>query len=125
MGYSLHIEMPDGETLDLEHWLEAVDATDGCRAAGSSGHPPPLNPLTGEVIAISGTKGDVEIYDPDSDAWHAVLHWSEGKGRASMSSRAVAIVGGDLVGPIGETVKRLAAHLGAQIRGDEGELYPV
>ena len=42
-----------------------------------------------------------------------------------MNSRALPIVGGELVGPVGETVKTLAMRLGAQIRGDEGEIYPL
>ena len=42
-----------------------------------------------------------------------------------MNSRALPIVGGELVGPVGETVKALAMQLGAQIRGDEGEIYPL
>lgn len=124
MGYSLHIELPNGEELDLEKWLEAVSATDGCRPAGS-GALQAANPLTGEVISISGSEGDVEVFDPDEGAWHPVLHWKDRRGRASMNSRALPIVGGELVGPVGDVVKALAMRLGAQIRGDEGEIYPL
>jgi hypothetical protein len=125
MGYSLHIELPNDEELEFDDWLEAVSETDGARVAGSEGHAPPLNPLTGEVIKIAGSAGDVEIYDPDEDAWHPVLHWNDRRGRASMNSRALPIVGGELVGPVGEVVRALAMRLGAQIRGDEGEIYPL
>jgi sugar (pentulose or hexulose) kinase len=124
MGYSLHIELPNDEELDLEEWLEAVSETDGARPAGAGGHQA-VNPATGETIAIAGSEGDVEVYDPDEDAWHPVLHWNDRRGRASMNSRALPIVGGELVGPVGEVVKALAMRLGAQIRGDEGEIYPL
>ena len=124
MGYSLHIELKNDEELDLEEWLEAVSETEGARPAGTDGHKA-VNPTTGETIKIAGSEGDVEIYDPGENAWQPLLHWNDRRGRASMNSRALPIVGGELVGPVGETVKALAMRLGAQIRGDEGEIYPL
>ena len=124
MGYSLHIELKNDEELDLEEWLEAVSETEGARPAGTDGHKA-VNPATGETIKIAGSEGDVEIYDPGENAWQPLLHWNDRRGRASMNSRALPIVGGELVGPVGETVKALAMRLGAQIRGDEGEIYPL
>ena len=124
MGHSLHLELPNEEELNLEVWLKAVDETDGARPAGSEAHQA-RNPKTGEVIRIEGSKGDVEIYDPEEEAWHPVLHWNERAGAASFNSRALPIVGDQLVGPVSEVVKSLATKVGAQIAGDEGEIYPL
>lgn len=122
MGYSIHIQHTDDEELELEEWLAAVEQTDGCRVKQESGHTI-VNPKTGEKITMGGSAGDAEIYDPDEEEWVPALHWYDGSGRVSINSRAIGDESGCLVGPIWDVIRSLAMILGAQVSGDEGEVY--
>ncbi|MCF6314314.1 MAG: hypothetical protein L3J39_17835 [Verrucomicrobiales bacterium] len=124
MGYSLYIGLPE-EELDIEEWMEAVAATDGCRDASESSHTA-INPKTGESLSLASAEGDVEIYDPEDGQWHGAILWSESRGKASFNSRAITrAINGDLSDPLWIIVRSLAMQLGAQISGEEGEVYDL
>lgn len=124
MGYAIHIELPNDGKIPLDEWLAAVKQTGHCRSKEESGHSI-VNPKTGQTIKIGGSPGDAEIFDPDEEDWIPVLHWKDSTGRASANSRAIGNESGTLVGPIWDVIRTLATTLGAQVRGDECEVYDL
>jgi hypothetical protein len=76
------------------------------------------NPRTGEVIGISNSGGDAEVFFPDNAAWSRVFRWSA----SGISFRACQ----DFELPasaIRLVAAELARGLDAQLVGDEGEFY--
>lgn len=124
MGYSIHIELPNEGKIAIDEWLAAVEQADNCRVKEESGHSS-INPKTGETIKLGGSPGDAEIFDPDEEEWVPALHWRESTGSANVNGRAIGFEDGTLVGPIWDVIRSLAVVLGAQVRGDEGEVYDL
>ena len=109
------------EPLTLEEWTEAVEARDGIRISDTEMHSA-KNPQTGTSMGIKASPGDAEIFDADSGQWHFAVMWT--KGRASFNARIVQkAIDGDVSDPFWLMFLSLAAKLGAQIYGEEGEIY--
>lgn len=107
--------------MTLDEWIEAVESTDGIRINDSENHTA-KNPQTGETMGIRASSGDAEIFDADSGQWHFAVMWT--RGRASFNARIVQkAIDGDVSDPFWLMFLSLAAKLGAQIYGEEGEIY--
>ena len=116
MGYSLHIER-EGGGISLEEWIAAVEDIPEARIDSSAVEF--VNPKTGEVMSFPGQAGDVAVLFPDDESgWSKCISFSQGRG--SFRASAVTDRPGD---PIRIVASKLAASLGAQIVGDEGEIY--
>ena len=111
MAYQLHIVRD--QSLTLDEWISAVQATPALRLDDSAQSA--INPNTGEVISVGGREGDVAI--SLQGKWVKVFNWRNGD--VSFPVR------GDLSrnDPVAMAAFALARHLGAVIRGDEGEHY--
>ncbi len=117
MAYGVHIERPDGQQIELEEWQQAVATTAGVRLAGEE----PLVvevPSTGSRIISSYRPGDAELFDPALNNWVPAFRLFEGRvtsaaardfDDASCNQRVI--------------MRALAGLLGAQVVGDEGEIY--
>jgi len=122
MAYELHIQRlrrdsVTGKTpIPLEEWRAAVEATEGVRLYTLDAHTI-TNPTTGEVIEIGAREGDAEVYLPDGKEWCALIRWFQGA--ASFNARY------EPGHPVWTAAAALASHLGAVIRGDEGEIYDL
>jgi hypothetical protein len=123
MAYSLYIKRP-GDAISLNEWTLAIDATENMRIAPTDMHAA-ANPQTGERIGILKRVGDVEIFDADSGEWHVAILWREKHGEGYFNAAIVSnATGGDPQGdPLWAVIVALAKRLGAQISGEEGELY--
>jgi hypothetical protein len=120
MAYSLYIKRTT-EPVTLEEWIEAVQSTDGIRIKDSESHTT-TNPQTGATIGIRASPGDAEIFDSDSGEWHFAVTWRNGQ--AEFNARIIAkAIDGDLSDPFWVMFSALASRLGAEISGEEGELY--
>jgi hypothetical protein len=125
MAYELHIERfpltDEGEAtpIPLEDWKAALSSTEGVRLC-PPGADTITNPKTGETINIPRGDGDAEVYFPDDQAWHSVFRWC--KGAAHVNARFDP---GDSSHPVWRAAAALASHLGAEIRGDDGERYDL
>jgi hypothetical protein len=115
MGYSLHIERPEGESsITLDEWRGAVQRTTQFRLA--SGDVEFENPKTHEKIRIPNSGADVEILVPP-DQWVRAFSWSPS---GSISFRADFLSAHSL---LVEPVFALAEELNAIVVGDDGEEY--
>ncbi len=114
MAYELHIERKLRE-LTIAEWKAAVIQLDGIRLANTNSSA--ANPSTGEVISISNHASAAEIL-LDSGQWVTFFHFV----RSQISFRATANIesASDLAHI---AAAKLAAALGAEIVGDEGEIY--
>jgi hypothetical protein len=125
MAYELHIErLPlndEGEPtpIPLDDWKTALSATEGVRLC-PPGADTITNPKTGAVISILRREGDAEVYFPDEQAWRSVFRWFEGA--AHVNARFEP---GGSSHPVWKAAVALASHLGAAIRGDDGESYDL
>jgi hypothetical protein len=72
------------------------------------------------IIRIRATEGDAEVWFPRDGQWHRVFRWWEGS--AAFSARYEP---GDASHPVWVAAVKLASHLGAVIRGDDGEMYDL
>lgn len=123
MAYELHIErLPlndEGEPtpIPLEDWKAALSAMEGVRL-GPAGANTITNPKTGEVISIPRRDGDAEVYFSDERAWRPIFRWFEGAAHFNAKFEP-----GDASHPVWSAAVALATHLGAEIRGDDGESY--
>ncbi len=113
MGYEIHIKRDPPLTLD--EWNSAVLCTEGVRLdpSGTSA----VNPLTGDRVFVQGTEGNARI-KIGSD-WWSCFRWSH-KGYVSFRPSETFFDPDDVVRQI---AKSLAIRLGAQLTGDDGELY--
>ena len=116
MAYDLHIERTEDLPIALSEWHAAVAATEGVRLFAATAHTI-TNPRTGEVISIGAREGDTEVLFPEGK-WHSVFRW-----RGHSAVFAARFEPTDTSHPVWKAAVYLATHLGAVIRGDEGEVY--
>ena len=127
MAYEFHIERSaadeDSEPLPirLEEWEAAVAATSGLRLY-SKGFYEATNPSSGEVIRVGAKEGDTEVFFPHESAWYPIFHWRASPGSALFKA---SFEPGDKSHPVWAAAIALASHLGATIRGDDGETYEL
>lgn len=125
MGYDLHIERPgtaadsDPVAIPLADWKEALSRTEGVRPLADR-DVRTTNPKTGEVISIATRDGDAEVLWADDGEWRPAFSW--GRGSIKFSGH---LTPGDRAHPVWAAAVRLAARLGAVIRGDGGEVYDL
>ena len=120
MSYSLYIKRAT-EPVTLKEWVEAVESTDGIRICDSESHTT-KNPQTGATIGLRARPGDAEIFDGDTNQWHFAVMWRDGQ--AEFNARIIAnAIDGDLSDPFWIMFLSLATKLGAEISGEEGEIY--
>jgi hypothetical protein len=114
MAYELHIERKSHE-LTIAEWKTAVIQLDGVRLANNDSSA--VNPSTGEVISIANHAGAVEIL-LESEQWVTCFHFVRGQAsfRATVNIESAS-------DPVHIAATKLAAALGAEIVGDEGETY--
>jgi len=116
MAYDLHIERADERPIALSEWRGAVEATEGVRLFAAAAHTI-TNPKTGEVISIGARDGDAEVLFPGGE-WHSVFRW-----RGESAVFAARFDPTETSHPVWRAAVSLATHLGAVIRGDEGDAY--
>lgn len=115
MAYALHLKRPNGTPIGLEEWSAVVAATAGLRlmTQGASIR----NPRTRETIHFPHNPGDVEVFVEEEGEWVPGLQY----GGNRISFRAPKDFKSDT--PFRRLIFDLAARLGAQVVGDEGEVY--
>ena len=114
MAYALHIERKL-RGISIDEWLQAVASIPGLRQTDAPAIV--LNPLTGESIAVPSAKGTVEVLAEDGE-WFTAFHFAYDR----ISFKAT--VGIESVSDATHVAaKALAEKLGAQIVGDEDEVY--
>jgi hypothetical protein len=116
MAYDLHIERAEDLPISLSEWRTVVESTDGVRLFAATAHTV-TNPKTGEVISIGAREGDTDVLFPDEE-WHPVFRW-----RGESAVFAAQFDPTETSHPVWRAAVSLATHLGAVIRGDEGEIY--
>jgi len=119
MAYCLHIEREKRLPIQLAEWQAAVEKTEGVRisyVAARTG----INPQTGEVLRMQANDGDAEVYFPDEHEWQSIFRWN---GKSAIFAARFDTT--DTSHPIWKSAAELATHLGAVIRGDEGEVYDL
>jgi hypothetical protein len=125
MGYALHIERrgkdPGAEpvAIPLADWKAALSQTEGVRPLADR-EVRTTNPKTGQVISIGTRDGDAEVLWADDGQWRPAFSW--GRGSVTFSGH---LTPGDRAHPVWAAAVRLAASLGAVIRGDDGEVYDL
>lgn len=116
MAYRIYIHREGRNPISLLEWQTAVQQADGVRLA--EGDTECTNPKSGEVIAVSNSGGDAEVFFPSQSKWFHVFSWRNGK---------VAFKGPSSFDAIDDSVRKaatqLASLLNARIIGDEGEPY--
>ena len=119
MAYDLHIERPHNSPIALSEWFAAVEKVEGVRLFAAAAHTI-TNPKTGEVISIRAREGDAEVFFPEKDEWHSVFRW-----RGESAVFAATFDPTETSHPVWRAAVKLANHLGAELRGDGGELYDL
>lgn len=117
MAYYLHIEGQTRPPIELSEWRAAVEALEGVRLFAAAAHTV-INPKTDEVISIGAREGDTEVFFSDTDEWHSIFRW-----RGDSAVFAPQFDPTETSHPTWRAAVALATHLGAVIRGDEGEVY--
>jgi hypothetical protein len=117
MAYDLHIERADESPIALSEWRAAVAATEGVRLFAAATQTI-TNPKTGEVVNIGAREGDTEVLFPGTGEWHSVFRW-----RGKSAAFTARFDPTETSHPAWRAAVALATHLGAVIRGDEGEVY--
>ena len=117
MAYDLHIERIGGAPITLEEWRAATASTDGIRLRAAVPHTI-TNPKTGEIISMSSREGDAEVFFTQDDRWQFVFRW-----RGDSAVFAARFDPIEPSHPVWAAAVGLASHLGAKIRGDDGEVY--
>lgn len=117
MAYCLHIERENEVPIALAEWRAAVEKTEGVRIFALAAHTG-INPLTGEVLRMQANEGDADVYFSDEQEWQSIFRWH---GKSAIF--AARFETSETSHPIWRAAVGLAAHLGAVIRGDEGEIY--
>ncbi|RED49978.1 hypothetical protein [Aestuariispira insulae] len=74
MGYSIHIELENGEPIDPNQWKQAVDRLEYVRIHAEA-FVEATNPNTGEVIKMPLSGLDADVWNPGSNQWELVLYW--------------------------------------------------
>ena len=123
MAYCLHIRRSPKD-LTLEEWLEAIERVDGVKRVESDMKA--INPVTSQAITVPANKGDALILFETKGLlgclgkkeWRQCIRFSNSLGTFKATP--------DLElpdNPLRIAAAKLAATLGAQIVGDEGEVY--
>lgn len=113
MAYSLHIEIPEDE-IELDEWLEAVETVDEAKLLSNPTNA--SNNNTNEVISFESNCGDVSVLI--NSEWVTCIFFSNG----IATFNAVDDIESPK-NPVHIVASKLAGILGAQIVGDEGEIY--
>lgn len=113
MAYELRIERDP--PIEEEEWQSAVRSHPWLRCGRADSVT--ANPVTGERIAVPGSKSDAQI--EVAGTWLTVFHWRHG--RVTFNARTVDVTDASDRGA--RAAFELANALGAVIRGDEGEIY--
>lgn len=117
MAYAIHIKRKNGQPINLDEWVNAVGNDESVRLCDAAALVV-TNPATGEQMSSPQAQGTAELFDFDSQARTAIFRWFEGR----ISTRASRDF--DTFNSHQRSVMRaLASQLGAQIVGDEGEIY--
>jgi hypothetical protein len=119
MAYCLHIEREDEVHIEVAEWQAAVEKTEGVRIPFVAAHTG-INPLTGEVLRMQANEGDAEVFFPDEQEWQSIFRWY---GQSAIFAARFETT--ETSHPIWMAAMALATHLGAVIRGDEGEIYDL
>jgi len=119
MAYCLHIERKRRAPIKLAEWQAAVEKTEGVRISYATAHTG-INPQTGEVLRMQANEGDTEVYFPDEQEWQSIFRWN---GKSAIFASRFELT--ETSHPIWKAAAGLAMHLGAVIRGDEGEVYDL
>jgi hypothetical protein len=122
MAYMIHITSSRkrwGLTrkIPLKHWIAAVNRIDGVRLA--EGDYSIQLPETGQTFVLRNNGGDAELYIPHADEWRRVFRWDE----ESIQFVGTEEFGADPGCQLRSIARALAAELGAELRGDDGEIY--
>ena len=117
MRYDIHIDRPDGTPVSPSDWRIAVQLIEGLRLVSG---PPAVSYFNGrERTAPSDSPYDAEVLQPDGQTPAGVILWSP-------SGRPYFRAPSDFADPqchIRQVASKLAAKLGAELVGDEGETY--
>ncbi len=73
----LYIERSDS-TISLEEWRAAVEATDGVRPVTRE-KPAAVKPASGAGVEIAVGPGEVELFNPETNAWVSFAHYEDGR----------------------------------------------
>ena len=124
MAYALHIQRPDA-LITLEEWEAAVNATEGVRLTEEEHIA--QDPATGVQISIAAAPGDAEIFFPQDGGWYPAILWREQRGTGTVTIRGIRglFKFGAKSYPGWQVLASLARTLGAQIQGDDGEVYDL
>ena len=117
MGYSIHITRSE-KKIRLEEWKAAVERTDGVRLL--SGDATFKNPLDGKTLVIPNRGGDAEFFCTDQGKWLPAFCWHPEEGEITFRGASEFQ---NPNSPIRIAATQLALFLGAQLVGDEGEVY--
>jgi len=117
MAYCLHIERRKRVPIGLAEWQAAVEKTEGVRISFIAAHTG-INPQTGEVLRMQANEGDADVYFSDEREWQSIFRW-----HGMSAIFAARFETSETSHPIWRAAVGLATHLGAVIRGDEGEIY--
>lgn len=115
MSYELHLERDPA--ISLQQWKAAVSSVAHVRL--HSGGAATVNPATGEVISLGGVDGDAEL--EWEGGWALCFHW---RTRGSISFQYTDEFE-DPGSRVRAVVSELASLLGADVVGDEGEVYEL
>ena len=116
MGYELCLKRNDRSEIALKDWRALVEATESLRPA--TGDAVVINPITGDTVRIPSKEGDAEVYDPNKGTWLPCFRYSPHR-ISFMRPKDFD----DPQSPFRQMVIDLATSLGAQVVGEEGELY--
>ncbi|WP_223636525.1 hypothetical protein [Rhodobacter sp. TJ_12] len=117
MAYEIHIERDNGRPISLNEWMSAVSSVDFVRLADTA-TTIVTNTVTGEKISNPATHGTAELFDPTSQTWIGMFRWFNGRISTRPSPDFQTFNSQQR-----SAMRALAALLGAQIVGDEGEIY--
>jgi hypothetical protein len=117
MAYEIHIERDNGRPISLNELMNAVGSVEyvGLENTATT---IVTNPVTGEKISNPTALGAAELFDPNSQTWIAMFRWFNGRISTRISRDFEAFNSQPR-----SAMQALAAQLGAQIVGDEGEVY--
>lgn len=113
MAYELQIELP-GEEIPMGEWIRAVEEVRDVKIDSSAIEF--TNPMTGEVITLPGSEGNAAVLI--DGIWEKCFRFSRGRGSFSGLPELE-----NPAHPVRIAAAAIAQTLGAQITGEEGELY--
>lgn len=117
MAYEIHIKRKNGQPIELDEWVKAVENVENVRSSHAATSVV-TNPATGEQVSNPHMQGMAELFDLGSQSWIPMFRWFEGR----ISTRA-SLAFETYDSHQRSVMRALASQLGAQIVGDEGEIY--